>query len=70
MYANRLKQIGYRLSPGHDQNQQWRDRNALSYRSDRFNGLVEYHVTDQLTVRLEGGLIRANPNDIVSSDII
>lgn len=70
VHANRLNQIGYRLSTGHDQHQQWRDRNALSYRSDRFNGLVEYHVTDQLAIRLEGGLIRANPTDIVSSDII
>ena len=70
VYANRLNQIGYRLSTGHDQNQQWRNRNALSYRSDRFNGLVEYHATDQLTVRLEGGLIRANPTDFVSSDTL
>ena len=70
VHANRLNQIGYRLSTGHDQNQQWRDRNALSYRSDRFNGLVEYHVTDQLAVRLEGGLIHLNPSDLASSDII
>ena len=70
VHANRLNQIGYRLSIGHDQNQQWRDRNALSYRSDRFNGLVEYHATDQLAIRLEGGLIRTNPSDLVSSDVI
>jgi iron complex outermembrane receptor protein len=70
VYANRLNQFGYRLSIGHDQNQQWRDRNALSYRSDRFNGLVEYHATDQLAIRLEGGFLRAKPTDLVSSDII
>ncbi len=70
VHANKLNQFGYRLSIGHDQNQQWRDRNALSYRSDRFNGLVEYHATDQLAIRLEGGLIRTNPTDLVSSDVI
>ncbi|MBH0186961.1 MAG: TonB-dependent receptor [Nitrospira sp.] len=70
MHANRLNQIGYRLSIGHDQNQQWRNRDALSYRSDRVNGLIDYHATDQLRIRLEGGLLHANPTDIVSSDII
>jgi iron complex outermembrane receptor protein len=70
VHANRMDRFGYRLSTGHDQNQQWRNRNALSYRSDRFNGLVEYHVTDQLAIRLEGGLLHAKPTDVVSSDII
>ncbi|MBH0179936.1 MAG: TonB-dependent receptor [Nitrospira sp.] len=70
VHANRLNQIGYRLSIGHDQNQQWRNRDALSYRSDRVNGLIDYHATDQLRIRLEGGLLHANPTDIVSSDII
>jgi iron complex outermembrane receptor protein len=70
VYANRWNRIGSRLSIGHDQNQQWRNRDALSYRSDRFNGLIDYQATDQLTIRLEGGLIHANPTDIVASDII
>ena len=70
VHANRINQFGYRLSTGHDQNQQWRNRNALSYRSDRFNGLVEYHATDQLAIRLEGGLQHVKPTDIVSSDVI
>lgn len=70
VYGNRWNRIGSRLSIGHDQNQQWRNRDALSYRSDRFNGLVDYHATDQLKIRLEGGLIHANPTDVVSSDVI
>ena len=70
VYANRWNRIGSRLSIGHDQNQQWRNQEALSYRSDRINGLIDYHATDQLTIRLEGGLVHANPTDIVSSDII
>ena len=70
VYANRWNRIGSRLSIGHDQNQQWRNRDALSYRSDRVNGLIDYHATDQLTIRLEGGLVHANPTDLVSSDII
>lgn len=70
VYANRWNRIGSRLSIGHDQNQQWRNRDALSYRSDRVNGLIDYHATDQLRIRLEGGLVHANPTDVVSSDII
>lgn len=70
VYANRWNRIGSRLSIGHDQNQQWRNRDALSYRSDRVNGLIDYHATDQLRIRLEGGLLHANPTDFVSSDII
>jgi iron complex outermembrane receptor protein len=70
VYANRWNRIGSRLSIGHDQNQQWRNRDALSYRSDRVNGLIDYRATDRLIVRLEGGFLRANSTDLVSSDII
>ena len=42
IYANRHQQFSYRLSYGHDQNQQWRNRSALAYRDNKFNVQTEY----------------------------
>jgi len=68
VYANTHNRLGYRLSVGHDQNNQWRDRQALALRQDRLNGLINYHLTDQTTVRFEGGVVDQNRSDIVSGD--
>ena len=35
--AGTADKLGYRLSVGHDQNQQWRNSSALAFRSDKFN---------------------------------
>ncbi len=69
MYANRHDRLGYRFAFGHDQNQQWRDRDGLAYRANRFNGLVDYRLWNQGTVRMEGGLIDANRLD-AGSEIV
>lgn len=69
VYANTHNSLGYRLSIGHDQNQQWRDRNALAFRNDRFNGLLQYRVSDQAALRLEGGRVDSNKGDVVSSEM-
>lgn len=63
MYANRHDRLGYRFAVAHDQNQQWRDRDALAYRANRFNGLVDYRLLNQGTIRLEGGVIDTNRLD-------
>ena len=69
VYANSYDRLGYRLSIGHDQNQQWRDRQALAFRNDRFNGLLQYRLNDDTAIRLEGGRVDANKEDVVSGDI-
>lgn len=55
--------LGYRLSVGHDQNQQWRNRDALAYRSDKFNVQTEYNLSSDSRVLLSGGLIDVNRFD-------
>jgi iron complex outermembrane recepter protein len=42
VHAGTLGHLGYRLSIGQDQNQQWRNRNALAFRSQKLNVLTEY----------------------------
>src|SRR2546428_11528344 len=43
--AGTMGEFGYRLSLGHDQNQQWRNRDALAFRDYKFN----VHTEDVLT---------------------
>lgn len=69
VYANRHDRIGYRLSAGHDQNQQWRDREALALRNNRFNGQLDYHLTENDTLRVEGGVVDTNRLDALSQII-
>ena len=69
VYANSHDRLGYRLSIGHDQNQQWQDRQALAFRNNRFNGLLQYRVNDSTAIRLEGGRVDLNKGDVVSGDI-
>ncbi|CAI4030428.1 TonB-dependent receptor [Nitrospira tepida] len=61
--AGSVDKFGYRLSVGHDQTNQWRNRDALSFRSDRFNALTEYRLSPESRVFLEGGLVDANRNE-------
>src|SRR5688572_18175374 len=42
IYAGTSGKLGYRLSAGWDQNQQWRDRDSLAFRSHKFNAQTEY----------------------------
>jgi len=55
--------LGYRLSVGHDQNQQWRNRDALAFRSNKFNVQTEYNLSSDSKVLLSGGLVDVNRYD-------
>jgi len=57
VYANRHKKFGYRLSYGHDQNQQWRNGSALAYRDNKFNVQTEYALKDDSKLSFSGGLV-------------
>lgn len=52
--------LGYRLSLGHDQNEQWRNRNALSFRANKFNAQTDYKFSDASKLSFSGGLIDVN----------
>jgi iron complex outermembrane receptor protein len=63
IYANTYKKLGYRLSYGHDQNQQWRNGSALAFRDDKFNVQTEYKLPGDATLSLSGGLVDVNRFD-------
>lgn len=60
IHAGSAGNLGYRLSLGHDQNQQWRDRNALAFRSDKVNIQTEYPTSGEAKLLLSGGVVNAN----------
>jgi iron complex outermembrane receptor protein len=58
--AGSIGKLGYRLSAGRDQNNQWGNRNALAFRTHKFNLQTEYQLPSESRVRLSGGLVDAN----------
>ena len=60
IHADKIGKFGYRLSAGHDQTAQWQDRNALSFRSNKFNLQTEYDFSDLSKIRVSGGLVDSN----------
>jgi iron complex outermembrane receptor protein len=62
--------FGYRLSFGHDQNQQWSNRDALALRSNKVNLQTEYALKDNSKVVLSGGLVDSNRFDGQIFDVV
>ena len=69
MYANRHDRLGYRLAYSHDENNQWRNRDSLAYRANRFNGMVEYRLWNQANIRVEGGINDTNRLDAAAETV-
>ena len=63
IHANKIGDFGYRLSIGRDQNQQWRDRDALAFRSNKLNVHTEYALPSDAKLLVSGGLVDANRFD-------
>jgi iron complex outermembrane recepter protein len=63
IHAGTIGGFGYRLSVGRDQNQEWRNRDSLAFRSHKFNVQTGYHFGDGSELRMSGGLIDANRFD-------
>ncbi|WP_447977926.1 TonB-dependent receptor plug domain-containing protein [Candidatus Nitrospira bockiana] len=61
--AGRTGRLGYRLSIGEDQNQQWRHRDALAFRAYRVNGHTEYDLSGDARVVVSAGLVDMNRFD-------
>jgi outer membrane receptor protein involved in Fe transport len=70
VYANRYKKLGFRLSYGHDQNQQWRGGSALAYRDNKFNVQTEYALGGDSKLSFSGGLVDVNHFDGQVSDVV
>jgi iron complex outermembrane receptor protein len=52
--------LGYRLSIGEDQAQQWGNRNALGFRAYKFNVQTQYALPGMSRIQLSGGLVDSN----------
>jgi iron complex outermembrane receptor protein len=61
--AGTIGKFGYRLSIGRDQNQQWRDPDALAFRSHKFNVQTEYALSSMSKLSVSGGLVDSNRFD-------
>jgi outer membrane cobalamin receptor len=61
--AGSAGKLDYRLSIGHDQNQQWRNHDALAFRSNKFNVQTQYNFSGDATLRVAGGFIDTNRFD-------
>jgi iron complex outermembrane receptor protein len=71
VHAGTQGKFGYRLSIGHDQNQQWRNRDALAFRANKFNVQTDYALSSESRVRFSGGLVDANRFDgPVAEDVL
>jgi iron complex outermembrane receptor protein len=63
IHAGTQGKFGYRFSVGHDQAQQWSNRDALGYRAYKFNLLTTYALSSSSTLSFSGGLVDANRFD-------
>ena len=63
IHTGTVGEFGYRLSVGRDQNQEWRSRDSLAFRSHKFNVQTGYHFGDGSVLTMSGGLIDANRFD-------
>ena len=70
VYAGTYNKLGYRLSLGRDQNQQWRRGDALAFRTHKFNIQTDYALTGNSRVRLSGGIMDSNRYDGPIVDIV
>jgi iron complex outermembrane receptor protein len=61
--AGTYEKFGYRLSVGRDQTNQWRDRDALAFRSHKFNARTEYNLSTDSRLIVSGGLLDVNRFD-------
>ncbi|MGH7231104.1 MAG: TonB-dependent receptor plug domain-containing protein [Nitrospiraceae bacterium] len=70
IHAGTVGKFGYRLSAGHDQNQQWRNSDALAFRSNKFNVQTDYRLPGNAKLFLEGGLVDVNKFDGNFTEIV
>src|SRR2546422_4523869 len=70
IHAGTVGKLGYRLSVGHDQNQQWRNRDALAFRDNKFNVQTEYALSAVSKVMISGGLVDSNRFDGTVTDVV
>lgn len=63
IYAGNYKKLGYRLSMGRDQSNQWESRSSLGFRVHKFNIQTQYDLSNVATLSVSGGLADSNRYD-------
>jgi iron complex outermembrane receptor protein len=63
IHANKIGDFSYRLSIGRDQNQQWRNQDALAFRSNKLNVHSEYALPSDAKLLVSGGFVDVNRFD-------
>ena len=63
VFAGVHGKLGYRLSYGHNQTNEWNNRNGLAFRNNLANGHIEYRLAGESKVTLQGGLVASNHYD-------
>ncbi|MBX3331397.1 MAG: TonB-dependent receptor [Nitrospira sp.] len=61
--AGTVGNLGFRVSAGRDQNQQWREQDALAFRSHKLNVATTYALSGNGTLHLSGGVVDTNRYD-------
>lgn len=61
--AGTIGNLEFRVSAGRDQNQQWRDPDALAFRSHKLNVTTHYALSGAGTLHLSGGVVEMNRYD-------
>ncbi len=69
VHAGSTGTLDYRLSIGRDQTQQWRNSDALAFRSHKFNAQTQYNFSGDASLRVAGGFIDTNRFDGPLSNI-
>ncbi|MDR4465877.1 MAG: TonB-dependent receptor [Nitrospira sp.] len=63
IHAGLIGKWAYRLSAGEEQNQQWRSRDSLAFRTYKFNAHTEYRLTSDSKLTVSGGFLDNNRFD-------
>lgn len=69
VHAGWAGKFDYRLSIGRDQTQQWRNNDALAFRSHKLNVQTQYNFSADASLRVAGGFIDTNRFDGPVSNI-
>lgn len=63
IHAGVQGKLGYRFSYGHDETNQWNNRDSLAYRSNLFNTQLDYALSSRSRVQFSGGIVDVNRFD-------
>ena len=63
VHAGTHGKFGYRLSFGHDEHAQWRNRDTSAFRNNKVHIQTDYAVTGDSTIHISGGWADANRYD-------